>query len=615
MADLNNLLEISEKVFEAVNSSSNSDMGKALAMLGNHLENPQSFTTLVGETSSGKSSLINAWLKRKLLDATASPTTGTVTWITAGEPGTPEIYSVMDRDLSLSDISLAVFKKLSMKPDKSTLRLLLQIPAPAPEFAGLNVFDTPGYNSISAEHEEILRDFLPESDVIVFVVNYRVGFGFDDQELMATIADISARQASMPVLLVINRCPAGATLVDKRIQEIRLHAEDTLHRSVIPFLVESSMPDQEGHSTLPKTQKLWSEVAHIVNSEQRENEFFDRAKYILNNLLSQRQNEIQAQLDICAANSEETKAVMAELIADSQSSYQRALVIVDKYMERLNRQIPKIVEQQGHELQESLLSEISHASKWVDAGSCLSYVSAHGLPFGVKNIIRQVENYVETELMEMDKELNEEANTVVKTINDRAVLSKSPELAKVLANAALRLSTTLAGAGLKSMTSSMSGIGGAAAGVGNLVKHGLKGAGKLVGHTFSRETYKTIGKVFTKKMLARLNVAVTVLVELISWVWEANTWQEKLQGEISENIDGWISETMSEIEDSIIPELAQYNKKGLKEMYAASEQELKDDADKAGQKLSPGKIKELKESLAVINEGQNELEALSYGNV
>ena len=35
------------------------------------------------------------------------------------------------------------------------------------------IFDTPGYGSIVAEHEEVLKDFLPNSDFVVYTINYK----------------------------------------------------------------------------------------------------------------------------------------------------------------------------------------------------------------------------------------------------------------------------------------------------------------------------------------------------------------------------------------------------------------------------------------------------------
>ena len=66
---------------------------------------------------------------------------------------------------------------------KNLLRLQTILPHPSQKYDGLNIFDTPGYNSLITEHEEVLRNFIPECDVIIHVVAYRVGFGLQTQLL------------------------------------------------------------------------------------------------------------------------------------------------------------------------------------------------------------------------------------------------------------------------------------------------------------------------------------------------------------------------------------------------------------------------------------------------
>ena len=55
-----------------------------------------------------------------------------------------------------------MFSHLVEKPDEKLLRLRITQPHPSQKYDGINIFDTPGYNSLITEHEEVLRNFIPE---------------------------------------------------------------------------------------------------------------------------------------------------------------------------------------------------------------------------------------------------------------------------------------------------------------------------------------------------------------------------------------------------------------------------------------------------------------------
>jgi ribosome biogenesis GTPase A len=73
------LMEACDQIWDQVISSQDKDMQAALHLLYNRMEHPMAFVSLVGETSSGKSTIINSLLGETLLPIGARPTTGVVT--------------------------------------------------------------------------------------------------------------------------------------------------------------------------------------------------------------------------------------------------------------------------------------------------------------------------------------------------------------------------------------------------------------------------------------------------------------------------------------------------------------------------------------------------------
>ena len=119
------LLTVLEKNWDLLEKSPDEKMLPAMKLLHEHLVNPRSYVTLAGETSSGKSTLINAFLKRKFLSAKARPTTGTVTWIDYGTSDSEKLYAI-NRDATVEELDYPTFLSLSENPDstETTIRVL-----------------------------------------------------------------------------------------------------------------------------------------------------------------------------------------------------------------------------------------------------------------------------------------------------------------------------------------------------------------------------------------------------------------------------------------------------------------------------------------------------------
>ncbi|MDD3093985.1 MAG: dynamin family protein, partial [Clostridia bacterium] len=109
-------------------------------LLCQRLHEYQAYVTVIGETSTGKSTLINGLFYRNLLPAKAKPTSGTVVQVKLTEEEKPEFY-VVNKDASLDEIDQVIFEKIAELPDENTLRLLAYVNPTDSSFYGLNIFD------------------------------------------------------------------------------------------------------------------------------------------------------------------------------------------------------------------------------------------------------------------------------------------------------------------------------------------------------------------------------------------------------------------------------------------------------------------------------------------
>ncbi|HMB89220.1 MAG TPA: dynamin family protein [Rhodothermales bacterium] len=99
---------------------------------------------VVGEFNAGKSSVLNALFGEKIMEEGPIPTTAKITVLRYGEER-------MERQLS---------------------EYLVERRYPADLLKHLNLVDTPGTNSIIQQHQQITEDYIPRSDLVLFITSF-----------------------------------------------------------------------------------------------------------------------------------------------------------------------------------------------------------------------------------------------------------------------------------------------------------------------------------------------------------------------------------------------------------------------------------------------------------
>ncbi len=134
--------DIARSIQDLTSQADNAQLARTVSELRMHLTEPYLFV-IVGEVKSGKSSFINALLRSKheICKVAPSPMTDTIQQIVWGEK----------------------HKEVPINP------YLKKIYYPDDILKEFTIVDTPGTNTIIEHHQEITEQFIPASDLIVFV--------------------------------------------------------------------------------------------------------------------------------------------------------------------------------------------------------------------------------------------------------------------------------------------------------------------------------------------------------------------------------------------------------------------------------------------------------------
>ena len=127
---------------------------------------------IAGEFNSGKSSFINALLGERVLPEGVTPTTDRINVLRHG----PEVSEQLRE------------------------AYLLERTHPAELLRELNIVDTPGTNAIIRRHEELTRDFVPRSDLVLFVTSADRPFTESERGFLEQI-----REWGKKIVFIVNK--------------------------------------------------------------------------------------------------------------------------------------------------------------------------------------------------------------------------------------------------------------------------------------------------------------------------------------------------------------------------------------------------------------------------
>jgi len=192
---------------------------------------------IVGEFNAGKSAFINALAGSRIVEEGVTPTTAQINVLRYGD--------AVERHVR--EISLHV------------------ITAPVPLLRDIHIVDTPGTNAIIREHERITSEFVPRSDLVLFVTSADRPFTESERAFLAQV-----RAWGKKVLVVINKVDILES--DQQIAEVQLFVAENARRllgfdpDVFPVSAKLALRAKTGDPTVWAASRFEALESYIRSS-------------------------------------------------------------------------------------------------------------------------------------------------------------------------------------------------------------------------------------------------------------------------------------------------------------------------------------------------------------
>lgn len=530
-----------------IESIGNEELTVMSQFLYDRISHADSYLVFLGETSSGKSSIINGLLSDQVLPVAASPSTGSITEIELSSEVSENQYFAINKNATIESISKKTFTDLIWKPDAKLKRTKLTHVYKGSDLNHLRIFDTPGYGSIVKEHEEVLKDFLPNSDIVVYTVNYKIGVQEEDYTFLGFLRELV--REDVEIILLINRCPETVTSDDVRVKEIKHYVSDILSVDPKMFIVKNVISEDGISHATPHCPELWSYVSEILNSESRKIKLGNAFDQYIKDLYFECDSILTMRYQSAKLDFDSYKQILEAQISAADRIEEAINLYVNPTFDDIQAKLPSRIDTAANHASSNVISKIEVCST-TSKQQMVSYTNAHLLPHCIQDEAKTVQEYIEMRMDELNNQVDDYIQKEIVRFNDKVSIVFKTNLQNAGEKVTGKIVKEIATNSLRGYFASMGGAAGANAGIANAASHLLKKAGNLFNHTFERATHNalksTLAKIGATSMKA-VGAVLTVIIEFAFIAWDLVTWKNALKDKVGEGISKWAEETKPEV--------------------------------------------------------------------
>lgn len=557
-----NCIKRQEKIDSIVKTLGIKDIIDKNSLVKERVVNPSHYVVMLGETSSGKSALINSILEKKIMIESVRPTTGVVAEVVVSDE--EDIWSKVGKDGSITELEKDEFDKLVVNPTSDIHRLRYKGRSKEDKFAGIRLFDTPGYGSLVDYHEDILKEFIPEGDFIVYVVSYRVGLNDDDYQFLKYVGEIISDKVE--VILAINMCPKDITEDNKRITEIRKNINECIHRDVETFLIESSSEKN------PDAQKLWSYIYERVNNPEKIEELGEALKNYQDYVLGECEIKVNskiASIESAQNDLNERKKLTKEFFECKEE----ITAILERGFTKTKVKSVRLIDKAAATIKEDVRKYVEDETKWTKREETYSFMQHYYVPKLTTEETEHILSYIEDEIILLDKAMKEILNKTATVLEDKVKVNipcYSEVMEGILKKHIGDAMKQAAGEMFRSFDSKKKGN-----------KDSSRTNFKRLESTDTEYDINNNGlskliKAIRATSLKGITHYLSVFTDSIIYLYDTLTWQNKIQEISMEAIDNWAQDVEGAVR-KYIDEFKETNRREIMSLFDELTQEFSED--------------------------------------
>ncbi|MGM9935373.1 MAG: dynamin family protein [Clostridium sp.] len=558
----NNCIKRQEKIDSIVETLGIKDIMDKNSLIKDRVVNPSHYVVMLGETSSGKSALINSILEKKVMIESVRPTTGVVAEVVIADE--EDAWSKVGKDGSITEIEKDEFDNLVVNPTSDIHRLRYRGKSRNEKYAGIRLFDTPGYGSLVDYHEDVLKEFIPEGDFIVYVVSYRVGLNDDDYQFLKYVGEIISDKVE--VILAVNMCPKDISEDNKRIIEIKENVNECIHRDVETFIIESSSEKN------PNGEKLWDYIYKRVNDTEKVEELGEALKNYQDYVLGECEIKVNskiASMDSAKNDLNERKKLTKEFFECKEE----ITAILERGFTKTKVKSMRLIDKAAAAIKEDVRKYIEDESKWTKREETYSFMQHYYVPKLTSEETEHILSYIEDEIILLDKAIKESLNKTAAVLEDKVKVN-IPCYSDVMEG----ILQKHIGDAMKQAAGEMF------RNIDSRKRNGKDSGGKNFKRLDSCDTefdrhnhgLAKLIKAIRATSLKGITHYLSIFTDSIIYLYDTLTWQSKIQEISMEAVDNWAKD----VEDAVrkyIDEFKENNRREIMALFDELTEEFSED--------------------------------------
>ena len=361
-------------------------------------------------------------------------------------------------------------------------------------------------------------------------------------------------------------CPGDVGEHNKRVVEIQNNVNDCIHKDVKVFCIESSKEKN------PDASVLWDYIYERVNDPKMKEDLGETLKTYQDYILGECEIKVNSKI----ANIESEQKDMSErkkLTKEFAERKEEITGVLERGFTKTIVKSIKLIDKSASDIKEEVTKYINDETKWTKREETYSLMQHYYVPKLTTEETENILTYIEDEVILLDKTIEDMMNKTAAILEDKVKINVpcySEVMEGILKKHVGDEIKQAAGQMFRDAQENGNDLENADIYSKNLkklenslTKHGNRGLAKLI-------------KAIRATSIKGITRYLSVFTESVIYIYDALTWQTKINEMSMEAIDNWAKDVENAIR-KYVDELKESNRSEVKALFDELAEEFKED--------------------------------------